>query len=429
MATALGVDLACRSWKDVGFGQVTFDVQPHPVWTGAVTDCVRRPDEAAITAVALANLIDRYAVEHGVDAVALDGPQGWRQPGAPPRKGVGRSCEYEALTQGKTGEFGRTYPQTPHFFRWITFCVEVFDRLLATGRGVLVNDPAVRALPALGGGRYYVLEVFPTSIWKSLGLSPLPGHRNAPQQVVRTHATALRVGLGLPASAVTDHHDNLQGLVAALAGAALLGGPCRPLPRGVAAFTVSADASAGLPEHRAEGLIWDVALPEGQALRVETPTAAAVAELQEASADRENPLLPDDRDDVTDAVMARGAALFQSLVDSANAGRPLGISYADFVAKLYDVPRFSDVAGRNYRPSDSGFVVRLAQAVTASAGGRKTVTRDGCSIQAGMDSFIWSAKDVDRSAKAWQRPQAAPPYTREEWRRVFPDGARGFVSR
>jgi hypothetical protein len=426
MATALGVDLACRSWRDVGFGEVTFDAQRRPTWTGAITDSVRRPNDV-ITAAGLANLIDRYAVEHEVGAVALDGPQGWRQPGAPPRKGVGRSCEYEALTQGKTGEYGRTYPQTQH--RWIAFCVEVFDRLLATGRGVLVNDPAVLALPTLGGGRYYVLEVFPTSIWRSLGLPPLPGHAKASPHIVRTHAVALQIGLGLPLSAVTDHHDNLQGLVAALAGAAVLGGPCRPVPRGVAAFSVPANASGTVPEHRAEGLIWDAAMTEGQALRVVTPLAAAVVELQGAAVDSENPLLPDDRDDVTDAVMARGAALFQSLVDAANAGRPLGISYADFVAKLYDVPRFSEVAGRNYRPSDSTFVIRLAQAVTTAAGGRKTVTRGGYSIQAGMDSFIWSAKDIDRSSKAWARPQAAPPYTRDEWLRVFPDGARGFISR
>jgi hypothetical protein len=126
--------------------------------------------------------------------------------------------------------------------------------------------------------------------------------------------------------------------------------------------------------------------------------------------------------------MARGAMLFQSLVDAANAGQAMGISYADFVAKVYDVSRFSDVAGRNYRPSDSGFVVRLAQAITAFSGGRKTVTRGDCSIEAGMDSFIWSAKDADRSLKAWQPGRARPPYTRAEWCLVFPDGERRFVS-
>ncbi len=248
----LGVDLACRSWADLGFAQLSFGPGPPATWTAAAPGCVERP-EGLVTAEAVARLVDRYALENEIAAVGLDGPQGWRQPDCGPRAGVGRSCEYEARTQGKTGEFGRAYPSTQH--RWMAFCIEVFDRLLDGGHAILANDPDAVTLAPPGRDRYWVLEVFPTSIWRSLGMKPLPGHRKAPRSVVAEHARALQERLALPSTAVTDHHDDLQALVSAVAAAAVVGGPCRAVPRGLAAFVVP--ATDAHPAHRVEGLIWE----------------------------------------------------------------------------------------------------------------------------------------------------------------------------
>lgn len=423
MMKVLGVDLASRSWRDIGFAEIAFDSGDPPSWGAAVPDCVVRPT-TALTPHALADLIDEYARDHEIAAVALDGPQGWRQPNAPPRRGVGRWCEYEARTQGKTGEYGHTYPQTQH--GWIAFCVEVFDRLLGLGHCTLVDDPAATRLQPLERGRYYLLEVFPTSTWRGLGLRPLPGHANAPPHVVAHYAGLLRARLGLPQAPATNHHDNLQALVASLAGAALLGGPCSALARGRPSIRVTTTPT--VPAHRAEGLIWDAVLGD-QAAMVEATVAPAVGlAVEDEAGDRENPILPDDRDDSTEELMRRGVALFERLVARANAGDAVGIGYGNLVARVHGVESFADVAGRDYLPSDSEYVVRLAMRVTEASGGRKTVARGGHSIMAGMDTFVWAVRSIDRPLKAWSSRWAAPPYTRDEWLRIFPDGHRSLLA-
>jgi hypothetical protein len=144
--------------------------------------------------------------------------------------------------------------------------------------------------------------------------------------------------------------------------------------------------------------------------------------------DVRNPLLPDDRDDSYAAVLDRGVKLFLHLVERANAGEAIGIGYADFVAFLY-VATFAQVVGRNYLPTDSSFVVRLASLVTEAAGGRRTVTRGAATIEAAMDTFIWPGAALhDRSLMAWNPGPYRPPYSREAWQAIFPDGERRLIT-
>jgi hypothetical protein len=247
----LGVDLASRSWKDNGSALISFEGRP-PGWVEARTDVVRWP-ALPLSPQAMAQVLDAYALEHGVSALSIDGPQGWRDPGAGVRKGVGRWCEYQARTPGKTGELGRVYPQ--NYAGWVSFSISVFAHLLELGRVQLVNDPASARLEPLPAGQYWLLECFPSSTWRAAGLKPLPGHAKAPPPVVAQHAAQLQARFGLPMGALTDHHDHLQAVVAALPAAALLGGPCAPVARGVPAEVVATTAG----EHRVEGIIWDAA--------------------------------------------------------------------------------------------------------------------------------------------------------------------------
>jgi hypothetical protein len=125
----------------------------------------------------------------------------------------------------------------------------------------------------------------------------------------------------------------------------------------------------------------------------------------------------------------RGIHLFARLVDLANRGEAVGISYGGFIAYLHGVHKFHEVAGRNYLPSDSETAVRIALNITLEAGGRKEVSRSGHSIPAGMDTFIWNAKSpFDRPARAWLSSRFSIPYTREQWLAVFPDGMRRLVT-
>jgi hypothetical protein len=253
--TVLGIDLAHKSWADCGTAQLAFapDATGPAGWTAAATNVVPWP-ESPVSVAAMAAAIDATALEAGAAAVGIDGPQGWRDPAIPREAGVARRCERESRTPGKTGPYGIVYPGG--YSRWVAFSIAVFDALLATGRAVLANDPANLALAPLPG-RYHLLECFPTSTWRTSGLQRLPGHAKAPPPVVAAFAGRLVERHGLPETALTDHHDHLQAVVAALPAAALLGGPCRPVPRGIPARDLPATDLA--PAHRVEGLIWDAA--------------------------------------------------------------------------------------------------------------------------------------------------------------------------
>ena len=136
-------------------------------------------------------------------------------------------------------------------------------------------------------------------------------------------------------------------------------------------------------------------------------------------------LTPDEQD------LNRGVRLFAYLVDAANRGDALGISYGDFMAYLHGAASFGEFAGRSYRPSDTGDVLTAAEAVTRRAGGRKKVSRLNTTIDAGMDTFIWSRT----SKPPFDRPEAARrgskygiPYTRPQWLAVFPHDLRRLVA-
>ncbi len=201
----------------------------------------------SFTATAVADAIDGFARKQKVTAVALDGPQGWRDPATPSSlKGVGRRCEYECRTQAKTGVHPTTFPgnQRP----WIELCVEIFDEL-ARKPGVVVGNVGVVA-PGTG---YVILECFPTSAWRASALTPLPSKKKHP--VLASYTAALRSAFVLPALTPGSHtHDDLQAAVAALTAMAFVGGPAIPIARGVpAAAAVGADGVS----RRVEGIIWD----------------------------------------------------------------------------------------------------------------------------------------------------------------------------
>lgn len=259
MLTVLGIDLASATWRDNGSAQLVID-----------SDAVRRVTPGAIawpdrplSPDALADAIDTHMRGRGICAVALDGPQGWRDPETPDgTRGVGRRCELACQTQGKTGPYGVTYPRTQR--RWIEFSIAVFDSLLARPGVVLVNAGPVS--PPSDG--YLVLECFPTSAWRSSGITPLPGKARRPR--LSPYADALSRAYALPPFEVTSH-DDLQAVVAALCAAGVVGGPLTAHARGRAAFSSVHPDGVG---RRVEGIIWDVEPTGGPANEMVPPDAA-----------------------------------------------------------------------------------------------------------------------------------------------------------
>ena len=260
MTAVLGVDLASARWAFNGSALVQFDPATDAL-TRVVPGAITWPGtDTPLTAQALSDVIHTFAAREDVRAVALDGPHAWRNPHTPvDLPGVGRRSEYLCRTQGKTGVYPTAYPGTQ--FAWIDFCVRVFDALLAKPGVQLAEAPAEdtsaacaphagHAPPALDG--YVVLECFPTSIWRASGLTPLPAKAKRPD--VQRFYDTLAAAYALPPVRVSSH-DDLQAIVAALAGVGAIGGPVQAHAHGEACWM--AEHADG--PRRVEGVIWDAA--------------------------------------------------------------------------------------------------------------------------------------------------------------------------
>ncbi len=242
MRHVLGIDVASSSWLANGSALISYD---DAGFRDVVPGAIKWP-LAPLTPEGLADAIDAYAREKSITAVALDGPQGWRSADTPlGTPGVGRRCEYECRTQGKTGVYPVTYPRNQR--PWIEFSVKLFDALLARHDVVLAESETT----AHASG-YAVLECFPTSTWRASGMIPLPGKGKRP--ALAPFIQSLRNAYQLP-DFKTESHDDLQAVVAALAAVAAAGGPALPLRRGVTAMIADA--------RRNEGFIWDATPKNG----------------------------------------------------------------------------------------------------------------------------------------------------------------------
>jgi predicted kinase len=219
----LGVDLALRRWGDIGTALVSFD---QGRFTAAKVGVVPRPATPRPDAATLAVAIDAAARTLEVGAVAIDGPQAWRDPRRPEAEGVMRACERATRTQAKTGVPGVTYPANA--LGWVSASIELF--------ALLDRAP------------YRVLECYPTATWRALGLRPLPAKGKHPDVEGRLAELGRATGLPVPPGAT---HDEAQALVAGLVAAAAVGGPLRPVTHGLPLEVVDGA--------RVEGVIADVA--------------------------------------------------------------------------------------------------------------------------------------------------------------------------
>jgi hypothetical protein len=203
----LSVDLAFKDYRDIGV--VTLARLNGRIKASAVP-LTTRALHGQPSAGGLADALVSLANEIGAAWIFIDGPQGWKAPD----NGFEhcRCCEGSLATQGKTGLPGVTKPGDDVAF--ITFAIELFDALASRGWSRL-STPAIPPLQ-----RRCAIESVPTSAWKSLGLVPLPGKAATAPEMVLARLQSLRAVFPLD---VADNlsHDELQALVAGLAGMAL----------------------------------------------------------------------------------------------------------------------------------------------------------------------------------------------------------------
>jgi hypothetical protein len=201
----LSVDLASRRWRDNGIALLAPEGEGARVrLVSAEALGLRGTPEVE----PFAEVLQRLAASEGVRLILLDGPQGWR---AEQSSLVHlRHCEKETRCPGKTGLPGIVKPAT--WRRMAEFSIALFDALDARGWP--------RFTRAWSGERA-AMESFPTHAWRMLGFLPIPGKASS-GELTPWHAALAKLGVGgVPASA---SHDELQSVVAGLAGISLLRG-------------------------------------------------------------------------------------------------------------------------------------------------------------------------------------------------------------
>jgi hypothetical protein len=201
----LSVDLASRRWRDNGIALLSLEGEGARVRLVAPESLgLRGTPEVEPFAEALHRLAER----EGVRLILLDGPQGWRAEAS--TLVHLRHCEKETRCPGKTGLPGIVKPAT--WRRMAEFSIALFDALDAHGWPRFSRG---------WKGERSAIESFPTHAWRMLGVAPIPGKASA-GDLTPWHATLAALGVrGVPSNA---SHDELQSVVAGLAGVALLRG-------------------------------------------------------------------------------------------------------------------------------------------------------------------------------------------------------------
>jgi hypothetical protein len=204
----LSIDLAYTDYQDIGvvaLSQSKDAISCEPIRLG-------RNDVP--TPSMLAAHIDDICRQNAIRFLILDGPQGWKADD----NGLlhSRLCERELNTPAKTGRPFEVKPAA--YTKFVKFSVEVYDALCLAGWN-RVSDVS----SSLGSSDHWLIESFPLSAWKELGLAHLPSKRKCRGKNLDIYLEALMPLFPIqPKNAMT--HDEIQATVAGLAGLAVENG-------------------------------------------------------------------------------------------------------------------------------------------------------------------------------------------------------------
>lgn len=209
MKKVLSVDLACCT-KDMGVCllEPISATELKVDFLTAVDLGLSDPLDANITGKALYQFCTRNAIPLAI----LDGPQAWKNPGS--SEPHCRSCERILNTPGKTGPSGIVKPKA--YLRFVEFSISVFNQLVECG-AKLASSPKVK----IPDGSLLALESFPFAAWKKIHIKPLPSKQKCKPGDILSRLSELRKRFGIE-TRVIPTHDQLQAVVAGLAGVAIL---------------------------------------------------------------------------------------------------------------------------------------------------------------------------------------------------------------
>jgi hypothetical protein len=219
----LSVDLACRSWSDLGVVLLEQKGTPHSYQIAC--EIIRWQDPTAPPVVELALRLNTLCLERGASVLMLDGPQAWKAEDNGHE--FCRASERELNTSAKTGLPGNVLPGT--YERFVGYCLALYDALGRLGWQRLASrDPfsgqaiarAVEQGSEAGGNPKILVESYPHAAWKSLGIQPLPSKRRCRVSHLAEAYASLTAMLPITTSQ-PPNHDQLQAIVGGLPGLAI----------------------------------------------------------------------------------------------------------------------------------------------------------------------------------------------------------------
>jgi hypothetical protein len=189
----VSVDLAYKAYADVG-AVVLRNHRDHVCGELLPIPLAGQPSPAD-----LARFLNQHCAGAGARVLLLDGPQGWRAVDS--ASAHSRSCERELNTPAKTGLPGSVKPAS--YREFVSFSIEVFDVLCSIGWVRLSHVGA-----ALHANSRVVIESFPLSAWRSIGVAQLPSKQKTKSTDLETRLQALCAVLPFYLSG-TPTHDQL----------------------------------------------------------------------------------------------------------------------------------------------------------------------------------------------------------------------------
>ncbi len=203
--SVVSLDLAAKSYTDNGLAVVRGDQTLKCEFLDVASYL-----DGAPNARDLADFLDSIAKRSNASCILIDGPQAWKL--ADNGLEHQRVCEKALHTPGKTGEPGIVKPAS--WTSFVEFSIELFDALDERGWPRLPDRSMTHSKHS-----GFALESFPTAAWRGVGLKTLPSKAKAGPAEVQAQLDRLcRI---FPVEVTREpSHDEMQALVAAIAGIA-----------------------------------------------------------------------------------------------------------------------------------------------------------------------------------------------------------------
>jgi hypothetical protein len=205
-ARLVSVDLAYKRFADIGVCVIERRARGMRAEFVALTAAAGEAPDARRVAEACAVL----AESRGAELLSIDGPQAWKHPANPSPHS--RTCDRVVRAPAKVGAPGEVKPRP--YAAFVEFSIALFDAL---------HELGWPRLASAGSPRRRAAEVFPHFAWKRLGMPPLPAKAKCTLQRLRAAHRELGKRLSIETNRAPGH-DELQALVAGIAGLALLEG-------------------------------------------------------------------------------------------------------------------------------------------------------------------------------------------------------------